>query len=154
MPKPQQRTLIHGGEVVTQNDRREIHEALVLQGNTVLATGSVSDMRSLAGVHARAVDVRGGCVLPGIIDNHPHALHFGSFDADCVLLYDARDHADILARIRQRAAVTPHGQWIITTPVGEPHYFVRRSWQDLLEGRLPHRKELDSAAPDHPVWIQ
>ncbi|WP_260956074.1 amidohydrolase [Pseudomonas citri] len=154
MSKTAQRTLIFGGPVLTQNERRETHEAIVLEGDTVVATGGYDEMRSLAGASALQVDVQGACVMPGLIDNHPHSLHFGSFDANCVKLYDARDHDDIRARIRKRAQVTPPGQWIVTTPVGEPHYFIRKSWRDLPEGRLPNRFELDAAAPDHPVWIQ
>lgn len=154
MTNPIRRTLVHGGTILTQNEDRDIHEALVIEGDAVLATGALSEMRALAGASARQVDLQGATVLPGLIDNHPHQMHYGSFDAGCIKLYDARDHADILGRIRQRAAMTPPGQWILTTPVGEPHYFIRRSWRDLPEGRLPNRQELDSAAPDHPVMIQ
>ena len=154
MNAPIQRTLIFGGPILTQNDARETHEALVLEGDTILATGTLEEMRALAGSSARKIDVDGGTVMPGIIDNHPHFLHLASFDALCVDLYDARDHDDIRARIRERVAITPAGGWIVTTPVGEPHYFIRRSWRDLSEGRLPNRYELDAAAPDHPVWIQ
>ncbi|MCK1377641.1 amidohydrolase family protein, partial [Bradyrhizobium sp. 24] len=148
------RTLIYGGPVLTQNEGRDTHEALVLEGDRILATGSLDDMRSLAGPLARPVDTEGACVLPGLIDSHPHFLHFGSFDVPCVTLYDARNHADIFSRIRGRAASTPRGEWILTTPVGEPHYFIRSSWRDLPEGRLPNRWELDVVAPDHPIWIQ
>ncbi|MDA8341328.1 MAG: hypothetical protein M0007_03785 [Actinomycetota bacterium] len=42
----------------------------------------------------------------------------------------------------------------MTTPVGEPHYFICRSYRDLAEGELPDRTVLDSAAPGHPVFIQ
>ncbi len=154
MTKPRRRILLSGGSVLTQNDARETHEALVLEGDRVLATGTLGDMRSAAGASAQEIDIEGACVSPGLIDTHPHFLHFGSFDAFCVELYDARDHDDIRRRIRERAAVTPRGEWILATPVGEPHYFIRRSWRDLPEGRLPNRHELDDAAPDHPVWIQ
>ena len=154
MANPTRRTLIFGGPVLTQNEGRETHEAIVLEGDTVLATGSLNDMKTVAGAAAHKVDVEGACVMPGLIDNHPHFLHFGSFDAESVVLYDAKDHQDILSRIRSRVETTPRGGWILTTPVGEPHYFTRRSWRDLPEGRLPNRKELDSVAPDHPVWIQ
>ena len=154
MANSTRRTLIFGGTVLTQNEDRETHEALVLEGDTVLATGSLDDMKTVAGASTHKIDVDGACVMPGLIDNHPHFLHFGSFDVDNVILYDARDHQDILSRIRERVASTPRGGWILTTPVGEPHYFTRRSWRDLPEGRLPNRKELDSVAPDHPVWIQ
>ncbi|MCK1297389.1 hypothetical protein IVB33_04335 [Bradyrhizobium sp. 24] len=49
MPKPIDRTLIFGGPVVTQNDRRDTHEAIVIEGDRVLGTGTFSDMSSLAG---------------------------------------------------------------------------------------------------------
>ena len=42
----------------------------------------------------------------------------------------------------------------MTTPVGEPHFFVTRSWRDLAEGRLPDRQVLDRATRGHPVMIQ
>ena len=42
----------------------------------------------------------------------------------------------------------------MTTPVGEPHFFVTRSWRDLAEGRLPDRQVLDRATTAHPVMIQ
>ena len=42
----------------------------------------------------------------------------------------------------------------MTTPVGEPHYFIRRSYRDLAEGALPDRHVLDRATRDHPVMIQ
>jgi hypothetical protein len=41
----------------------------------------------------------------------------------------------------------------MATPVGEPHYFIRRSYRDLAEGTLPDRHVLDRATGDHPVWI-
>jgi predicted amidohydrolase YtcJ len=42
----------------------------------------------------------------------------------------------------------------MTTPVGEPHYFIRRSARDLKEGELPMREALDRATRRHPVVIQ
>lgn len=41
----------------------------------------------------------------------------------------------------------------MTTPVGEPHYFHRRSYRNPAEGTLPDRHVLDRAAPEHPVMI-
>jgi predicted amidohydrolase YtcJ len=42
----------------------------------------------------------------------------------------------------------------MTTPVGEAHYFLRRSFRDLTEGELPTREALDCATTEHPVVIQ
>src|ERR1035438_2194304 len=69
-------------------------------------------------------------------------------------LGDARSHDDIADRIAARAAEVPPGEWIMTTPVGEPHYFIRSSYHDLAERELPERAVLDRAAPGHPVFIQ
>ena len=154
MTHAQPATLIYGGPILTQNRNRETHDAMVIRDGKVVATGGLDDMRSVAGASARMLDLDGACVIPGLIDNHPHFMHYGAFDTLALQIYDARDHADILARIRERAAATPRNGWIFTTPVGEPHYFFRRSYKDLPEGRLPNRWELDAAAPDHPVVIQ
>jgi predicted amidohydrolase YtcJ len=80
--------------------------------------------------------VHGATILPGLVDTHPHLLHFGAFAEPLVDIADARSHDDIVTRIRVRAATTPPGEWIMTAPVGEPHYFIRRSWRDLAEGCL------------------
>jgi hypothetical protein len=92
--------------------------------------------------------------MPGFVDTHPHLFHFGALTAPLVDLTDARDFDDIVARIRAKAVQTPVGTWVMTTPIGEPHYFLRRSWRDLDEGRLPDCSVLDRATTDHPVYLQ
>jgi predicted amidohydrolase YtcJ len=89
-------------------------------------------------------------VLPGLIDTHPHLLHFAAMAEPLVDITDATTHAEILERIHVRARETPPGEWIMTTPVGEPHFFVTRSWRDLAEGRLPDRQVFDRATSELP----
>jgi predicted amidohydrolase YtcJ len=108
----------------------------------------------LAGNGAARVDLGGATVMPGLIDTHPHVLHFGGLTHHLVEISDATSHADIVERVRTEAAKTVAGTWIQCTPVGEPHYFIRRSWRDLEEGCLPDRRVLDQATADHPVLIQ
>ena len=84
--------------------------------------------------------MHGATILSGLVDTHPHLMHFGTFAEPLVDIADARSHDDIVERIRARAADTPAGEWIMTTPVGEPHYFLRRSWRNLAEGQLPGRR--------------
>ena len=129
-------------------------EALVVRDGRVAAVGPRDAMTRLAGATAEIVDVRGATVMPGLVDTHPHVLHFGAFAERLIDIADARSHDEIVARIRGRAATTPPGEWVMTTPVGEPHYFIRRSWRDLAEGRLPDRHMLDGATSAHPVFIQ
>jgi predicted amidohydrolase YtcJ len=67
-------------------------------------------------------------------------------------LQGARSIADIVERVRQIAAETPRGEWIVTMPVGEPPYYFEGP-SILAERRMPNRYELDRAAPDHPVYL-
>jgi predicted amidohydrolase YtcJ len=147
-------TLYTGGRVLVLDGVTPRAEALVVRDGRVAGVGIADDMARLAGPRARRVALRGATVMPGLIDTHPHLLHFGAFTEPLVDLSDARDHDDIVARLARRAAETPAGEWIMATPVGEPHYFLRRSWRDLAERRLPDRHVLDRATRNHPVFIQ
>lgn len=146
--------LYRGGRVLACDGTTPPAEALVVRDGRVAGVGPRDAMARLAGAGAEEVDVRGATVLPGFVDTHPHLLHFGAFAEHLVDLADARSHEDVVTRIRARAATTPAGEWIMTTPVGEPHYFIRRSWRDLAEGRLPDRHVLDRATTAHPVFVQ
>jgi len=147
-------TVYVNGRILTMETGEPVYDALGVRDGRVVAAGAASDVRSAVGPGARAVDLRGASLMPGIVDTHPHVIHFGVIEGACVDIKDAVSHDDIVRRIAARAATVPKGEWIMTTPVGEPHYFLRRGWRDLKEGRLPDRHVLDRAAPDHPVWIQ
>ncbi|MEQ8262753.1 amidohydrolase family protein [Pseudohaliea sp.] len=148
------KTVISGGEIILQDGSDATPEALVIENGRILAAGSAKDMTSLAGRGARRYDLEGATLMPGIVDSHPHFLHFAAFEVACVNILDATDHDEIVDRIAAKAQETPEGQWIITTPIGEPHYFIRRWYQDLKERRMPDRKVLDRATTKHPVLIQ
>src|SRR2546422_412145 len=108
-------TLYSGGRVLALDGVTPPQEALVVRDGRVAGVGDAGDMTRLAGKGARRVLVRGATIMPGLIDTHPHLLHFGAFTEPLVDLSDARDHDEIVARIRRRAAETPAGRWIMTT---------------------------------------
>ncbi len=149
-----QTLLIRGGRVLVLDGRTPPQEAIVLKNGRVAAVGSAGAMRIVAGPGAEHLDVRGCTVMPGLVDTHPHLLHFGVMSYPLVDLADAKNHSEIVGRIRKKAAELESGKWIFATPVGEPHYFLRRSYRDLEEGALPDRNVLDRATADHPVMIQ
>jgi len=149
------RQLLTGGRILPLTDDSSNHDALVIDDDgRVAGIGSHADMFELAGTDAERTDLDGATVIPGLIDTHPHVLHFGARERAVLDITDCRNHPEIVERIRRRAAETPPGEWIVTTPVGEPHYFVRRSYRDLDERRLPDRHVLDRATTDHPVHIE
>ena len=148
------RTLIRSSKILTFDETRPTAEAILVADGVIVEVGGFAELAESAGPDIRIMDAGSAVVMPGLIDTHPHVMHFGALRGGLVDLSDAVDHADIVARIRARAAETPPGEWIICTPVGEAHYFIRRSWRDLAERRLPDRHTLDLATADHPVLIQ
>ncbi|OGT85164.1 MAG: hypothetical protein A3H91_05335 [Gammaproteobacteria bacterium RIFCSPLOWO2_02_FULL_61_13] len=152
--KSPRRTLIHGGPVLPCDGVSAQQEALVIEGGRIVALGTLADMQTVAGPGAECLNTQGATVLPGLVDTHPHAMHFAAMALPLVDLSDARNHDEIVARIAARARTTPKGEWILCSPVGEAHYFIRRSWRHLEESRLPDRHVLDRATSGHPIMIQ
>jgi predicted amidohydrolase YtcJ len=154
MENPVNAIVLTNANVITCDARSSVARAVAIDAGRVVAVGDEDSVLSRAGTGSRRVDLEGATVLPGFVDTHPHLMHFGVLAEPLVDLADAGSHADIADRIARRARDTPAGEWIMTTPVGEAHYFIRRSYRDLAEGVLPDRAVLDRAAPDHPVFIQ
>ena len=148
-------TLFVGSRILAMDGETEPHEALLVSDDgRIVSVGRRADVERVAGSGAEVVDLNGTTMLPGLIDTHPHMLHFGARERAVLDLSDCRDHTEIVARIRARAEQTPLGEWIVCSPVGEPHYYVRRNWRDLAERRLPDRVVLDRATTDHPVHVE
>ena len=128
--------LLYNARIYTFDDNATIADSILLANGRVLAVGSYADLESQGGVHAQKRDLHGSAVLPGLVDTHPHLLHFARKRAPLVDIADARNHSEIVDRIAARAKVTEEGKWIQTTPVGEPWYFIRRSYRaDEVRGR-------------------
>ena len=153
MSEPARQTIYSGGRILGLDHASDVDEAILLEGSRIRARGSLDDINALAADDAERVDLDGACLLPGIIDSHPHSMHFMAYRIGAVDLLDATCFDDIVGAIGARAEVTPKGEWIVCTPVGEPHYFLRRDYTSLAERRMPDRQVLDRAAPEHPVWI-
>jgi predicted amidohydrolase YtcJ len=146
--------LLVGGVVQSMDKNDTVAEALLVRDGKIEALGSLAEVRAAAPNHAREVDVAGAAIFPGFIDTHPHLLHYGSLQEPLVDILDAQSHDDIVERVRKRAQATPPNEWIMTTPVGDAHYFIERSYKNLKEGELPSRHVLDKATENHPVVIQ
>jgi len=130
-------------QIYTLGGSARVVEAIAIRDGRIVAAGSTDEIRALAEVGTLVDDLSGAVVLPGLIDAHNHLLST-SLVLQQVPLYDCRTIPEILDRVRERAARTPPGQWIIG-----------RGWDEALlrERRHPTRWELDRAAPDHPVVV-
>jgi predicted amidohydrolase YtcJ len=132
------------GRIVTVNDRSEIAQAFAVRGERIIAVGSDSEVRKLAGPSTILRDLKGRMVLPGLIDSHVHAPDAAVYEWDHEIP-DMRTVDEVLEYIRGRAEALEEGKWIIVSQV-----FVTR----LSDPRFPTRYELDRVAPKHPVFFR
>ena len=138
-------TILVNGAVITVDDAHPTAEAVALKGDRILHVGTNEEVRQCAGRATRVIDVGGKTVLPGFIEPHTHFMSFGiRLGMVNVRTPPNNSIEDVLARIRERAAVTPNGQWIEAQ--GYEH-------TAIAEKRWPTRAELDAAAPDNPLVI-
>lgn len=138
--------VITGGRVVTVNPRDEVAEAVAVWGGRIAAVGTARDLVGLIGPRTEVLRLRGETVLPGFIDPHNHFMLYGLWldGVDCKSPLN-RTVDDILGRVREKAASTPSGSWIVGFGVED---------SGLEERRFPTRDELDRAAPGHPVYLK
>ncbi len=132
------------GNIVTMDPARPRATALAIWGDRILEVGSTEEIRRLAGPLTKRIDLGRKTVVPGFIDAHSHPASSGLqhlVRIDC----DLRSIAAILALVRERAAKTPAGEWVLGFKYDDTK---------TIEGRPLSRADLDQAAPNHPVFIE
>lgn len=139
--------LYTGGRIVTLEPARPAVEALATLGGRILALGDISSCReALHAAGARdvaAVALAGRTLLPGFVDTHLHPIALLYFDLHADLSA-ARDLAAVHQALRTAAAGAAPGEWVVG---------LRLDAEQLAEGRLPTRAELDAASPDRPAVV-
>ncbi len=142
------RVLYRGGPILTMDASNSIAEALLVEGDRIAAVGSEAELRGRGGRQGRTVDLQGKALLPGFIDAHAHFPGAGIFavllDLNSPPIGDIESVETIVERLRQRAASTSKGEWV-----------VGMGYDDTLlaEKRHPTRADLDRASTEHPIAI-
>ena len=136
--------ILHNGHFVTMNTAEPVAEAVAISRGRFFAVGKNAEVMNLAAAGVRKMDLGGKTVLPGFIDAHSHPASAGLSHlrmVDC----DMRSISAILAALRERAAKTPAGEWVLGFKYDDTK---------TEEGRPLSIADLDSAVPDHPVHIE
>lgn len=137
--------LIHGGPILTMDEKAPVVEAVLLQFGRVVATGTVDDIRTRFGGPMEDIDLEGRLASPGLYDAHAHIMMTGFAQAQIDLSTSSVSSiAEIRHKVAQRASETPEGSWI----VGQGY-----DQATLDEQRHPTRQDLDAVAPNHPVFL-
>jgi predicted amidohydrolase YtcJ len=132
--------VLTNGTVITVDARDSVAQALVVRTGKIVFVGSSAGAKAYIGEKTEVIDLHGRTATPGLIDTH---VHF-SEPADNLDLGDARNMADVIAKVKAWADKLPPGEW------------VRGGGWD--EGKLAERRyitaaDLDKAAPNNPVYL-
>lgn len=156
-------TVILNGKVITADsddpENVTIAQAIAIQGDRIMAVGSNADIRKLVADWTEVIDAKGNSVIPGMIDTHNHIYETTTDFAWVVrsipelLVIELRadteqELADLVHKaVTARARQVPKGQWVRArlNPAGVAVNTF---------GELITRASLDSAGPDHPVFVR
>jgi hypothetical protein len=133
--------LIHGN-VVTLNPARPSAQAIAVREGRIFWVGSDKEAQKRWGAAKTSVDLRGATVLPGIIDAHTHLFELGK-SLLRLNLKDVATEEEAVARVRDKAASVPPGEWILGWGWDEGKW----------ASHYPDNLALSRAAPNNPVYL-
>ncbi len=134
--------LLYNGKVFTADENYTVFEAVAVDGEKIVAVGSSKDLQAKYNAK-QAIDLQGKLVTPGFNDAHIHFAGVG-----LALLRVDLNGSKTLEEAKQRIAAKikelPKGAWVLG-----------RGWDHTLwENKLPTRQDLDTIAPENPVYLQ
>lgn len=133
-----------GGTVATGPDQTpQKNVGIYVVDGIIRDIGPASEIQSKH-FGSNVIGVLDGTILPGLTDAHGHLYGLG-LALDVVSLVGTESFDEVLARVKERAATTPKGDWILG-----------RGWDqnDWPVKEFPTAAALDAAIPDHPVFLR
>jgi hypothetical protein len=139
--------VVRNAKVYTVEESAPRAEAFAVRDGRFIAVGTSDTIAGLIGKGTEVYDAGGRTVVPGFIDCHLHpegetllyeVLVGNPAEVEFVTI------DSILAKLRERAAKTPPGEWV-------QGFFYDDT--KVKDGRLITRADLDRASTDHPVVV-
>jgi predicted amidohydrolase YtcJ len=137
--------ILYNGSISTLDPSHPEASNIAIGGGRILAVDEGEDYAGISTPQTKRIDLQRRRVVPGLYDSHLHVIR-GGLNYNLELRWDgvASLH-DALALLKIQAERTPAPQWVRV--VG--------GWSEFQfrEKRLPTLDEINTAAPDTPVFI-
>ena len=128
------------GRIYTFDDATRIVDSVLIRNGRFAAVGRGPETAR------RVIDLQGHTVIPGLVDNHTHFVRIGNLPGHDARALEAAFTVPAAQRIIAQRATGAPANTFITALAG----LARRQF---AEKRFPTLRELDDAAPRHPVVI-
>ncbi len=144
VPRSKVDMILTGGTILTMDPYLPPAQALAIVDGRILTVGREVEVRALAGLGTKRIDLKGAVVLPGLTDSHFHLLSFGRSLSELQLAGTASIE-EVARMVAAKGRELPPGAWI-----------TGRGWDqnDWPVKEFPNRGMLDKVAPDHPVYLR
>jgi hypothetical protein len=133
--------LFINGNIYTMKSEDDQIEAIAVSGDKIVFTGTKEQAKSIQA--KEVIDLGGKTVIPGLIDTHLHFLAYCQA-REAVDLSGADSIEEVIERLREKAAVTPPGEWVRGARFDQTKF---------KENRFPNRWDLDKVSVEHPIFI-
>ncbi len=147
-PRPTARQAFVDGRILTMDESNRIVEAVLVEGERIAAVGSTEEILGRADGDTRVTHLQGKTMLPGFIEAHGHfpgsGLSAVAADVNSPPIGKAPSIDRVLDTIREQAARTPAGEWVLAY-----------GFDDTMvdEKRFVTRDELDEISTRHPIYV-
>lgn len=138
--------IFHEGTIMTVDKDFSEAEAIAIQGEKIIAVGSLEDVKTIAGKNVEMIDLEGKVMLPGFVDPHAHVLSFApiTFLSENIGMTKFRTTEQALEHLKKIAAEKEKGEWILAA-----------QWDPSVQDGVPALtfKELDAVSTEHPIFV-
>ncbi len=118
-------------------------KAIAVSGNVISAIGSNEEISKFIGENTQKIDAVGKLILPGFNDAHVHFLSIGN-QFFTINLRNTKSASEAVEIISKLTKILPAGEWVLGG------FWNINNWN--LKS-LPTKELIDSATPDHPVFL-
>ncbi len=136
-------SIYFNGRIYTASGQPAWIEAVAIADGRFIYTGSSDKALELAGEGTSVVDLDGKMAMPGIHDAHSHMI-WGGLNR----LYECRlppgaTPAQIIVKLKDCGRDVQEGEWLVGGS----------AWSEQFPEKRFHRRYIDKAFPDRPVYI-
>jgi predicted amidohydrolase YtcJ len=141
---PPEPLALFNANIYTGNAEQPRAEAVLAIDGRIAAVGTSKEILQRAPANARRIDLKGQALYPGMVDAHAHLSDIGFRELE-FNLEGVKSLAELKARLAERAANTPAGEWIVGAG------WIESRW---TPARFPTRADLDAVTQSHPVVLR
>ncbi|MBN2071791.1 MAG: amidohydrolase [Candidatus Krumholzibacteriota bacterium] len=136
-------SLYYNGQFYTMKAAGHVVEAVAISGDRIIAAGSSEELAGLCNAATKRYDLKGLCVIPGLVDAHAHFNGY-ALGRESIDLTGTSSLVEISAMVSDRARRLEKGEWI-----------KGRGWDqnDWSDQHFPGKKEIDEISPGNPVFL-